>query len=809
MWIRIAGIILRYRITILAFIVLVTGFFAYKALDARIAYSYAQMLPEDDSTFVQHKYFKQIFGEEANVFVIGVEDTAFFTKEQFNDYLELAQTIKKQYGISEVVSVGQVVNLKKNDSLQSFEFLKLFPPKVSSQAELDSLVTVFRSLKFYEGLIYSDSSKAYLLAISLDKELLNTKERIGIIDNIHSIADTFAQKHNVKFHYSGMPYIRTEISKKVKAELNMFIILAFIVTALFIYLFFHSFKAVFFSLLIVGIGVVWSIGSLVLFNFEITILTGMIPPVLIIIGVENSIYILNRYHSEYKRHGNKIKALQRVISKVGNAIFLTNLTTAAGFATFILTSSTILVEFGLVASINIIALFLIAITLIPIIFSFIDPPKRKHVKHLDKKWTQNFINKIEHIALNHRTKVYIVVVLVVIAAFYGMSKVHTTGFMVDDIPQDDPIYVDLKFFEKNFNGVLPIEILIDTKEPNGAFKLENIKKLDALQDSLSKYPELSRGYSLAEAAKFLRQAYYGGDPRRYRIPIESERVQIAKYLKTDQKQKNFLTTFLDSSYQITRLSVQSQDIGTKRMAELTKNIEKDINSIFSEDKYYTIKTGASIVFSRGTEYLIKNLFSSIAIAIFLISLVMSYMFYSWRMVLVSITPNIIPQIITAGLMGYFDIPIKPSTILVFSIAFGISVDSTIHFLSRYRQELRLNKQDVTKAVTNATREAGVSMMYTGIVLFFGFAIFAASEFGGTKALGILVSITLLFAVALNLTLLPSLLLTFKKTATSKAFQESEDDVFSDDSEVQESVEIKISSGQSTQFNVTKDEHDTK
>jgi hypothetical protein len=785
MWIRLAGFILRYRITILASIAIITGFLAYKAFDARMAYSYAQMLPENDSTFVQHRYFKQIFGEEANVFVIGVKDTAFFSKDQFNDYLRLAQTIKKQYGIVEVVSVGQVVNLTKNDSVQAFEFKKLFPPEVGSQQELDSLVAIFKSLKFYESLIYNDTSKVFLLAISLNKELLNTKERIGIIDNIHSIANEFAEKHNVQFHYSGLPYIRTEISKKVKDELKMFIILAFLVTALILYLFFHSFKAVFFSLLIVGIGVVWSIGSLALFNFEITILTGMIPPLLIVIGVPNSIFMLNKYHSEYKKHGNKIKALQRVISKVGNAIFLTNLTTAGGFATFILTSSEILVEFGIVASLNIIGVFTIAITLIPIIFSFIQPPKRRHIKHLDKKWTHFVVGKLENIALKHRTKVYIGTGAFLVVAIFGISRMHTTGFMVDDIPHNDPIYTDLKFFEKHFDGVMPVEIMIDTREPQGALKLETLKKLESLQDSLLKYPELSKPYSLAEASKFLRQAYYDGDPRRYRVPIERERIAISKYLKTDEKQKNFLTTFLDSGYQITRLSVQMHDIGTNEMKHITQKIKNDINTIFPDNQYYTLLTGTSIVFAKGTEYLIRNLFISLAIAIVFISLVMSYMFYSWRMVLISIIPNLIPQIMTAALMGFFGIPIKPSTILIFSIAFGISVDDTIHFLAKYRQELKLFNWNIGKSVVVALRETGVSMMYTSIVLFFGFAIFAASEFGGTKSLGILVSVTLLFAMFSNLIILPSLLLTFENVITTKAFKEPTLHIYEEEEDVEQ------------------------
>ncbi len=772
MWTRLAGIILRYRITILSSIFIITAFMAYKAFDARMAYTYAQMLPETDSTFVQHQYFKQIFGEEANMFVIGVKDPKFYEKDRFNDYLELTREIKSQYGIIEVLSAGQIVNPIRNDSLQAFEFKKLFPPEIQTQEELDSLTQIFKTLKFYEGLVYNDTANVFLFAVSLDKQLLNTKERVDIIDNIHNIADHFAAKHNVEFHYSGLPYIRTEISKKIKEELKMFVVLAFLVTALILFLFFRSLKAVAFSVLIVGIGVIWSIGTLGLLNYEITILTGMIPPLLIVIGIPNSIFLLNKYHAEYKRHGNKIKALQRVISKVGNAVFLSNVTTAAGFATFILTSSEILVEFGIVASINIMAVFLVAVTLIPIVFSFLPPPKYRHIKHLEKKRTTFLIDKLEIISVKYKPAVFITTISFIIIAVFGISKIHTTGYMVDDIPPEDPILTDLKFFENHFDGVMPVEILVDTKEPQGALKLETLKKLDLLQDSLSKYPELSKAYSLAEAAKLLRQSYYDGDPRRYRIPVERERIAIAKYLKTNDKQKNFLTNFLDSGAQITRMTIQMHDIGTMQMKSTTKKIENDIKTIFPDSAYYTLLTGTSIVFAKGTQYLIKNLFTSLAIAITFISLIFLTLLRSWRMVLIGIIPNLIPQIMTAALMGYFGIPIKPSTILIFSIAFGISVDNTIHFLSKYMQEMKLLNWNTSQSVKTARREVGVSMMYTSTVLFFGFAIFAASEFGGTKALGTLVSLTLLFAMLSNLIILPTLLLTFEKIITTKAFKQS-------------------------------------
>lgn len=800
MWISIARIILRNRVALLVIIALLTGFLAWKGKDAKMSYEYAQMLPESDTTNKEHEYFKNIFGEGANVFVIGLKDTDFFQVQKFNDWQNLSNQIESIEGITEVLSIGKAVNIQANHSSRKFITKKVFPDTVTSQYEMDSLADILRTLPFYKNLLYADTSHTYLMAISLGKEVLNTKKRLDVVDTIHNISKSFAKKYNVTLEYSGLPYVRTEVSKKIKAELAMFMVLAFVVTAIILYLFFRSLKVVFFSLLVVAIGAVWSFGLLKIFNFEITILTGMIPPLLIVIGVPNSIFLLNKYHAEYKKHGNKIKALQRVIHKVGNAIFLTNLTTASGFATFILTSSNILVEFGILASINIIGVFLLAITMIPIIFSFLPPPRRKHIKHLDNKLVNRIVNMLVNIVANHRPKVYYTTAVVLVVIGVGITQMHTTGYMIDDIPHDDPMYRDLVFFQEEMGGVIPFEIMIDTREKNGVFDLETLKRIDTLQSRLQSYDEFSKSMSVADAAKFLRQAYRGGNEKRYKLPVERERVRIARYIEDAEQSDSLLNTFVDTAGQITRISMNVRDIGTKGMEKLKADIRKEADNIFSAEQYDVIITGSSIIYSKGTRYLIRNLFISLAIAIVLIAIFMSFMFYSWRMVVISLIPNFIPLLLTAAIMGYFGIPIKVSTILIFSIAFGISVDDTIHFLAKYRQELTLFDWNISKAVKAAIKETGVSMMYTSIVLFFGFSIFSASEFGGTQALGILVSLTLLFAMFSNLIILPTLLMTLEKMITTRSFREPFIHFYEEDEEI-ELEDLKIDGRQISENSV--------
>ena len=794
MWRSIAGFILRNRPLLIILLAIVTIFMAYKGKDIKMSYEYASLLPETDTNYINYQHFKKIFGEDANVFVLGFEDSTFFTVDKFNDLQKLTKVLKAEHGVKDVVSVAQLVKLKKNTEKKNFTYEKIFPDSVSSQKQLDSLKKEVLKIPLYNGIFYNDTTHTFLIAVSISKKVLNDKSRITLVENIKETVSKFASKHNVKVRYSGLPYIRTEITGKVKKELNIFLILAALISIIILYIFFRSVKAVSFAMLVVAVSVFWVMGTMGIFNFKITILTGMIPPLLIVIGIPNTIFLINKYFAEFKHHGNKIKALQRVIMKTGSAIFLTNLTTAAGFATFIITDSKILQEFGIVASLNILALFVLSLIIIPIAYSYVSIPKVKHTKHLDGKFASTIIGFLVQTAKYRRKYVYILVAIFVFIGIYGITLIKSTGYMVDDLPHDDEVFTDLKFFESHFKGVMPLEIIIDTKKKNGAYKLSNLKKVDRLQKKLHKYPELSKSLSIVDGIKLAKQAFYNGNPKKYKLPNNQEKAFIFTYLKNSKSEgdANFVNSFVDDSlHQIIRISTNVEDVGTTEMANLYANITADIDSIFKPNKYKSFATGASVIFFKGTKYLVNNLYVSLSLAILLISFFMALMFNSWRMVVISLIPNLLPLLLTAGMMGYFGVPIKPSTILVFSIAFGISVDDTIHYLAKYRQELIANNWNIKLSVLNALEETGISMLFTSIVLFFGFGIFTTSSFGGTQALGILISFTLLVAMLSNLVLLPSLLLSFERLITTQAFKEPLLSIFDEEEDIDlDELEIK-------------------
>jgi len=771
MWKFLVRFIFRNRPYILVATLLLTVFMGWKGLNVGMSYDFVKMLPGSDSTVIAYENFKAKYGEDGSVIVIGVQTPEMFTLKNFNEWYDLTNDISGIEGVKGVMSVAKTVDIFKNDSTKKFEFVQLVNSRPTTQAEVDSLKAKSVSLKFYDGLLWNSESNSYLLAITLKQDVLNNKKRIKVTENIIARAEKYTEATGNKLHYSGMPFIRTEMMQMIQQELFLFIILSILIAAVILYLFFRSFRVVLSSLVVVTISIVFTLGYIGLMGYKISILTGVIPSLIVVIAIENVIYILNKYHWEYRNHGNKIRALSRVIQRIGFASLMVNTATAVGFATFILVSNQLLREFGLIASISILTEYLLCITLIPIIFSYLDPPKEKHVKHLDNNFFNAMLEKIIYIIQNHRKWIFSGMVLLLIVGIIGMFNMQTSGKVVDDISENSTIYKDLKFFENEFGGVMPFEISIETQKKKGVIQAATIHKINQFQDSVLTLGGFSKPLSLAEFLKFSKQAYYNGNPGSFSLPNNMERNFILAYLPQDTSgSSNLLNSFIDKDQQRTRISFQMADSGTKEVKSLVEKTTAFADSIFPKDQYNVVITGNSVVYAKGTEFLIKHLVISVVLAIIFISVLMALMFSSIRMIAVSMIPNIIPLIITAAIMGFTGVPIKPSTIIVFSIALGISVDNTIQYLSRYRHELKITNGNIKLSTLNALREAGFSMMYTSVVLVLGFSVFMISDFGGTQALGMLVSATLFIAMFFNMLVLPSLLLVLDKYIVTKAFE---------------------------------------
>ncbi|MHA8052106.1 efflux RND transporter permease subunit [Aquirufa sp. OSTEICH-129A] len=784
-WDWIGANILKHKIVILIVLALLTAGLIYKSAQIQLSYELAKILPKTDERFQLYESFKKKYGEDGNVMVIGLENPQLFTPNEFDAWKKLSLDIKNLPGIKNILSLPNLPEVYIDSVDKKFKTRTIWDNKVATtQERLDSLKSKISRLPIFTNFLYTEDYKVHLLLITLDQKTINDKGRITLVKKIKQLGEEYRVKTKREIHYSGMPFIRTEYTSQVTKELIIFLGLAILVTSLILLFFFRSFKVVFFALIVIIIGILASLATIVFLGFKITLLSGLIPPLIVVIGIPNVIFLLNKYHETYIETNDKLFSLQESASKVGRTLFLANLTTSIGFGVFSFTGSGLLVEFGIVASVNVMFTFLLSLLLIPIFFSFLAPPRPKDLAHFESKRVNLFLFKIENWVLNHRKSIYGTVILLLMISVYGLLQIKAIGFIVDDLPRENAIYTDLKFIEKHFHGIIPFEISVDAKSPGKALSPEILSKMKRTEKLMAKYPEFTSGLSILTATKYLYQVYRGGDPKYFTLPGIDELNKLKEFQSSLSGKSNLFSGFIDPEKQHTRISYQMADAGTVRTKELYQILQPKIDSIFRTDPetgeilakdnpkaYLANVTGNSVINSFNTEYLQKNLIESTITAIVLICLLMAFLFRSWKMVIISTLPSLIPLIITAGLMGYFDIALKPSTILIFSIAFGISSDGTIYFLTRYKEEWLKNQMNVKRAVQITIQKTGVSMFYTAMILFFGFFIFTASTFKGTQALGILVSITLLMAMICNLILLPAFLMGLNKKEIDTIIEE--------------------------------------
>lgn len=770
MWYRLGQLILQYRFSLLMALILATGIMTYYATQVKLSYEFTRAIPTDNPKYQDYQSFLKQFGGDGNMLVVGFDTDSFYQQTYFNAVAALHKKIKKIKGVTAVLSIPDAVNLKNDRDNATLTPEKIFKTPFHSQAALDSSRKVFENLPFYKTLLYSDSATAYLMGVTVNADTINSKSRTRLIQDITAELKTFEATTGSSLHISGLPYIRTTIGNRIKEEMNWFLIGSLLLSAITLFIFFRSYSAMFMSLIVVGIGVVWSLGTIVLLGYKITLLTALIPPLIVVIGIPNCIYFLNKYHTAYRDTGNKEKALVTMVGRMGIVTLFCNIAAAIGFAVFALTKSALLQEFGAVAGINIMALFVISLIFIPVVLSYTQPPQPKQVRYLDNKFLEKLLVRIERWTFHHAKWVYGITLLLTIIAIAGLFRLKSEGFIVDDLPKQDKIYTDLKWFEKNFGGVMPLEILVDTKKKNGLLRTTRpVSKIDELSAYIGAGADAARPLSFAEGLKFAKQAYYDGDILSYDIPYEGDLAFMGPYLRQKQNTgtgengvAKIIRSFMDSSKQVARISVNMKDVGSVRLPLLIADYEKKAREIFDTATYKVTFTGSSITFLEGSSFIIKGLKESIFWAFLLITLCMLYLFRSVRILVCSLIPNLIPLLITAGVMGWTGIALKPSTVLVFSVALGIAIDVTIRFLINYKQELPHYNFQVPQTLVQTIKQTGISIIYTSLVLIAGFIIFCISDFGGTKALGWLTSLTLVTGTLTNLILLPVLILHTRK-----------------------------------------------
>ncbi len=768
MWNKIARFIIHYRLSLILVIGLITIIMGYYASKVQLSYDFARTVPPNDPDMVLLKQFREQFGEDGNIIAIGLRDSAIYEQANFEAYRTLARNLKQISGVSEVISLPVMKTILKDAENSRFYLANIFPDRITSETQFDSLLALAFDQKFYMGQLVNTENGATMTVVTMNKDVMNSALREPLTAALLKEGEKFTRQTGIELHYAGLPFIRTVVAAQVRKEMQLFLYASAIITGLIMFLFFRSIRAVMFSMIIIAIVVVWTLGTLALFGYKITLLSGLIPPVIVTIGITNAIYLLNKYHLEFVKTNDKFQAITIVVKKMGLATFLTNLTVAIGFLTLLATDITILREFGIVAGINIMALFFVSLVMIPSIFSWLPMPTERHLRHLNFRGMNQFLTAVDLVVHRHRLGIYVVSLSLALLSAYGIWHLRSVSFMVDDLPDDSKVKRDLAFFEQNFSGIMPLEIVVEfiTKKRRPLLDVRNLRKIEEFETFLDSLPEISKPLSLVSFVKAAKQAFYSNNPERYSLPSAREANFILPYLKNQSDNSGLFKSFVDSTLTKMRISSQMADIGSVKMDSLVNFvIEPKMRSLFQSegrDSVATAITGSTKIFIKGNKFLIANLQESLSLAFLLITVSMALLFANVRMIIISLIPNLLALMITAGIMGYLNIPLKASTALIFSITFGISVDNSIRFLAKYRQEILSNNFFIPVAVSESILETGKSIMYTSIVLFAGFIIFAFSTFGGTIALGLLTSTTLVISMFTNLILLPALIMTFDR-----------------------------------------------
>jgi uncharacterized protein len=773
MWDNIARLIIKYRLLLILLIAVVTAMMGYYATKVQMSYDFARTVPLNDPDMIMLQNFRAQFGEDGNIIAIGFKDSAIYEQNNFEAYRDFARTVKQISGVGEVIALPVLKMGLKDTEKSRFYLANIFPETIRSKKEFDSLLAIVRDQKLYMGQLVNVNNGATMMLVTVNKDVMNSSLREPLTASLLEAAGHFQKTTNITPHYAGLPFIRTVVTNQVKREMQVFLIASILITGFIMFIFFRSSRAVIFSMIIIGIVVIWTVGTLALFGYKITLLTGLIPPVIVTIGITNAIYLLNKYHLEFAKTQNKLEAISTVVNKMGLATFLTNLTVAIGFLTLLSTDILVLREFGIVAGINIMALFFVSLVMIPSVFSWLPTPTERHLRHLNFSLMGKFLKMIDSMVTNQRVTIYVASIALALISAYGIWQLRSVSFMVDDVPEDSSVKKDLEFFEANFSGIMPLEMVVEfeSKKRRPVLDIKNLQMIESFESFLDSIPEVSKPVSFISLVKAAKQAFYNNNPDRYSLPTKNEAAFIMRYMKGQSDNTGLFKSFVDSTFSKMRISAQMADIGSERMDSLVHfAIEPKMKSIFvaqGEDSIITSITGTTKLFIKGNKFLIDNLKESLLLAFLLITLSMVALFANVRMIVISLMPNLLALMITAGLMGYFDIPLKASTALIFSITFGISVDNSIRFLAKYRQEILSNNFKIPLAVTDSILETGKSIIYTSIVLFAGFIIFAFSDFGGTIALGVLTSTTLVISMFTNLILLPALILTFDRPKKRK------------------------------------------
>jgi len=736
-------------------VILISIFLGYFIKDLRFNYVFEDFFPVDDPDLAYYQKFKQMFNNDNDYLLIGViNESGVFEKEFLTNLDSLTQTLNT---VDNVTHVNSLTNVER-PAITPLGLFKIPLVHVNdpSRYSQDSL-RIFQNRLLVESLI-SDDSKA--TAILLKHDFLQSKEGADkLVNDVTSIVSKFSFD---KVYIAGKTYAQGVFIEKMKVELAIFLSASILLVIGFLAFAYRSWWGVLVPLLVVMLATVWILGTMGLTGKTLDILMVLLPTIMFVVGMSDVVHIMTKYIEQLRLGFSKEEAIKTTFREVGLATFLTSLTTSIGFLTLLTASIAPIQEFGVYTALGVFMAFIVAFALLPSCLVFLKKPKVSE-KVVNRSAWFGTLSKSFLLVLKHGKLVIATNLILTAIAVFGVTQIVINTYLIEDLPQDAPLKQAFLFFDRNFGGSRPFEVTAEVKNGHDIFDPEVLKEIDNVESYLRNDFEAGNVVSPVTMIKGLNQAINGGVTSKYKLPeTAKDWNKVNRYLKrADSRELSF--KLITSDKQTGRISMRVGDIGSNLSLQRTEDLKEFIRTETDTSLVSFVVTGTSNLIDKNNEYLSRNMFQGLAIAFAVVALIAGVMFKSLRMILITLIPNIIPLLLVAGIMGLAGVTLKLSTSIIFTIAFGIAVDDTIHFISKLKIELSKGKP-LLYALKRTYLSTGKAITVTSLILSGGFLTLLLSSFGGTFYTGLLISLTLIFALVIDLTLLPVLVLYFYKNS---------------------------------------------
>ena len=741
---RIISLQILYPFRFLIVISLITIFSIIQLFFLKFDFTIENLFPENDQEVEQYYSFRDEFGREDNIISLTYNCDDPFLLKNYLENKKITQNLSKINGISNILSISNL-GIELNISETNL------PDENLTQKQLDEIRNyIFKYSIFTNNLISEDGTITSII-LEVDESFNDHPGRLKIMKDIENIIDN----SNWDWYETGIPVLRTKYVQYMIGDFIKFFPPVTIILLLVLYIMFKSMKIVLLPILTVFISVIWILGLMSLFDFSINIITYIVPTLVMIVGVADSVHILIKYNQDIKISNNTKISIKKTIQGIGNAILLTSLTTSIGFLSLLSTNIVMIKEFGFLVAIGVLIAFLVSIFLIPPLLILMDNTYPLKTKSSKKGIRYYILKQIVEVNKNHHLIILIISSIFIALFIYFASKVESNSALLDDLSSGNELFDDMKFTEENMGAVFPFEVIITAKDEKNNF-IENgiansriIVFVDKIQKKINSIPEIRKTISVVDYLDIIHDNF-------------NEEFEEKSYLNDELIFQYFVLNedifqnLINFEYSKTRISARIKDINSTRAKEIVKEINEWKSENIPDDIQISL-TGTTLMALKVNDYLVNNLIISFLIAFGVIFVSMGFLFKSLKLAIFSMIPNLIPILFMAAIMGIFDIKLRPTTAMTFAIAFGIAVDDTIHYMVRFRQELSMNNGNFIEANSETIFSTGNAIISTSLILGCGFLVMVSSNFLPSRDFGFLSAITMFGAIIGDLFFLPTML----------------------------------------------------